>query len=93
MAGQQEWKKAADIWGRYTSEKFGRLAISACYNLALSMEIRDDLSGAGEWIDQAVKMAKHYKGSDELEYALSYKKIIADRIAGIEKVTGNHKPE
>jgi len=84
-ADQQDWNKAAAIWNKYTAEKFGKLAISACYNLALSEEIRDNLRNAKEWADLAVKLAKSYKGSDELTYALRYREIINDRILRIEK--------
>lgn len=93
LAEQQEWDKAAEIWRRYIAQKYGKLAISACYNLALSAEISDDLPGAATWIDKAVKLASPYKGSDELEYALNYQKIISARIAGIENISGKSKPE
>jgi hypothetical protein len=93
LANQQDWDKASDIWNRYTAGKYGRLAISACYNLALSGEISDDLSLAKKWIDQAVRLASAYRGSDELEYAINYQKIISSRISGIEKVTGKRIAE
>ncbi|HPT32178.1 MAG TPA: DUF6340 family protein [Prolixibacteraceae bacterium] len=93
LAEQQEWDKAAEIWRKYIAQKYGKLAISACYNLALSAEISDDLPGAATWIDKAVKLASPFKGSDELEYALNYLKIISTRIAGIENISGTSKPE
>jgi len=85
FAGNQEWEKAAGIWKKYADIRFGRLAISACYNLALSYEIGDDLSGAVKWINAALDVARSYKKSDELKSALQYQSILKQRLLEIEK--------
>jgi hypothetical protein len=84
-AGKQEWDKAAGIWKKYTDNRFGKLAISACYNLALSDEIGDDLSGSLKWITLATDMAKSYKKSEELKLTRQYQGILKKRLQEIEK--------
>jgi hypothetical protein len=81
----QEWDKAADIWKKYADSRFGRLAISACYNLTLSMEISDDLTGASKWINRAVEMAKSFKNSDDLKLCLEYQNLLKKRLLDIQK--------
>ena len=81
----QEWDKAAGIWKKYADNRFGRLAVSACYNLALSAEISDDLPGAMNWINSATKMALSYAKSEELKLALQYQGILKLRVQEIEK--------
>jgi hypothetical protein len=89
MAGEyvsnQQWDKAAGIWKKYADNRFGRLAISACYNLALSDEISDDLTGAMKWVNLTTEMAKSYKKSEELRLALQYQNILKQRLQEIEK--------
>jgi hypothetical protein len=85
FAVNQEWQKASAIWMKYADVHFGRLAISACYNLALSFEIGDDLSNALKWINSALNMAKSYKISDELTMVLQYQGILKQRLQEIEK--------
>jgi hypothetical protein len=85
FALNQEWDKAAGIWKKYADNRFGKLAISACYNLALSDEIGDNLSGALKWINLATDMAKSYKKSEELKLTLQYQSIVKQRLQEIEK--------
>jgi hypothetical protein len=85
FAGNQEWEKAAGIWKKYADVRFGRLAIPACYNLALSNEIGDDLSGALKWINAALDVARSYKKSEELKLVLQYQVILKQRVQEIQK--------
>jgi hypothetical protein len=85
FVSNQEWDKAAGIWKKYADNRFGRLAVSACYNLALSDEISDDLSGAMKWINSATEMAKSYKKSEDLKLALQYQGILKQRLQEIEE--------
>jgi hypothetical protein len=81
---EQNWDKAKEIWERYSDPKFRRLAISACYNLALVSEIGDDLEKAMFWIGKAKEMARSYPRSDELKMSLQYASILARRVKEIE---------
>jgi tetratricopeptide (TPR) repeat protein len=81
---EQKWDKAEEIWKRYSDPKFRRLAISACYNLALVSEIRDDLQKAIFWIGKAKEMARSYPHSDELNMSLLYASVLSKRVKEIE---------
>jgi hypothetical protein len=85
FAGEQKWDKASAIWQKYSDDHYGRLAVTACYNLALACEIRDDLATALRWITQAFKLASVYKDQDEMRMVRSYKQILTQRSADIEK--------
>jgi hypothetical protein len=82
-ADRQEWDKADPIWQKYTDQRFGRLAASACYDLALSREIRDDLTEALLWIGKAAQIAGAYKNSDEMKLTSQYQSILKERIKQI----------
>ena len=84
-AGKQEWDKAEAIWQKYADNHYGRLAISACYNLALSHEISDDLTGSLKWVNEAFNLAKSYKKSEELKLTLQYQSILKKRLQEIER--------
>jgi hypothetical protein len=85
FAINQEWDKAAGIWKKYADNRFGRLAISACYNLALSDEMNDNLTGAMKWVNLTTEIAKSYKKSQELKLAMQYQSILKQRLLEIEK--------
>lgn len=78
-ADRQEWDKADPIWQKYTDQRFGRLAVSACYDLALSREIRDDLPEALVWIGKAAQIAGAYRNSDEMKLTSQYQSILNER--------------
>ena len=89
---EQNWDKAEEIWKRYSDPRFGRLAISACYNLALVSEIGDDLEKAIFWIGKAKEMARSYPGSDELRMSRHYASVLSKRLKEIEIFRQNGQP-
>jgi hypothetical protein len=82
---KQQWDKASEIWEKYSDRRFGRLAVSACYNLALVREIKDELDEAVIWINKAMGIAESYRNSDEMELTGNYQKILVQRQHDIEK--------
>jgi hypothetical protein len=82
---KQQWDKAELIWSRYTDRRYGKLAISALYNLALDQEIKDNLSEALNWITKASELARIYRNSAEEKLTVGYRNILVKRIQEIEK--------
>jgi hypothetical protein len=82
---KKEWDKADSIWSKYTDRRFGRLAISALYNLSLAKEINDNLNEALNQISKASDLAKSYPNSNEHKLTESYREILIQRIRDIEK--------
>jgi hypothetical protein len=82
---KNEWDKAESIWNRYTDRRFGRLAISALYNLSLAQEMNDNLNEALNLISKAYDLAESYPNSNEQKLTESYKDILIQRIRDIEK--------
>lgn len=85
-ATEQKWNKAKEIWERFARDHFGKLAITAWYNLALASEINDDLEKAAGYIDKAYETALVYKNKNELQRVLRYREIIGTRLKEIEKM-------
>lgn len=75
-ADREEWAQAAAIWERYAAQRFGRLAVSARYNMALAAELQDDIENALHWIDQAFEMATEMKNKEDLILILNYQKVL-----------------
>jgi hypothetical protein len=91
-ANKQEWKKAAAIWQKYSDQRLGRLAASACYDLALAREISDDLAGAVNWINKAASIADSYKNSDEQILISQYQAVLKKRKSEIDKAKESFVP-
>ncbi len=91
-AEEQEWEQAARIWKKYAHERFGRLAVTARYNLALASEISDDLESATEWIGQAHQLAGVYKNRREMQMTEEYGKLLQNRRSEILKARGPVQP-
>ena len=85
--GEQD--KAIALWEKYTPSKNGKLAIIACYNLALGYEMKDDLETASNWLDTAYKLALRYGNSDDKVSILAYSKIINKRKVEIKRLNAN----
>jgi len=83
---ENEWEKASEIWKRYTSERYGRLAVSARFNMAVASEISDRIDIALDWIAKAEELTKVYRNKNENELVRSYKEILNDRKKDIERL-------
>ena len=71
--------EAINLWKKYTSDKIGRLAIIARYNMALASEMDDDMEGALNWIELAMKQAVTYNSREDIKSILHYKNILLKR--------------
>lgn len=76
---QQEWEPAMAIWQRYSADRFGRLAITARYNLALAAETIDHIEKALHWIRQAEALARSYKNKKDISLTSDYRQILETR--------------
>lgn len=81
-----EWDNAILIWKRYASDKSGKLAINARYNLALAYEIKDDIETAWKWLAAAQQLAVSYKSKEDIKMIQQYQKILAKRIKDIDRL-------
>lgn len=84
-----KWDNAIRLWEKYASDKNGKLAISARYNLALAYEMKDDLDTASRWLEAAQNMAVQYRNKDDLKMILNYRKILEKRKSDIKKLNQN----
>lgn len=78
-AVNQEWPRAEEIWKRYASDRFGRLAVTARYNLALAAESNDRIGEAVEWILRAQELADVYNNRKETTMVSRYRQILETR--------------
>jgi len=85
-----EWDKAVPLWEKYASDKNGKLAISARYNLALACEMKDDIEMASRWADAAQKLAVEYRNKEDLKMILLYQKILNQRKKDIAKLNNQN---
>ena len=85
LADQNNWGSASGLWMEYTPERYGRLAASACYNLAVASELQDQLDIALEWISKAIAHSSNYKQSEEYLMSMDYKKLLVSRVNNIER--------
>jgi hypothetical protein len=83
---QGKWDNAIHIWKNYASDKNGKLAIKARYNLALAYEMKDDFVLASRWLEAAQNLAAQYRSKEDLKMILSYRKILQNRINDIQKL-------
>lgn len=85
-----EWDKAILLWEKYATDKNGKLAINARYNLALAYEMKDDLEMASRWANAAQNLAVEYRNKEDLKMILQYKKILNQRIKDITKLNNQN---
>ncbi len=85
-AVNQEWDKATAIWQRYSADRFGRMAVSARYNLALAAETQDQLDNALHWITRADDLARLYRNKKETTMTGQYRQILESRLQEIRKM-------
>ncbi len=84
-----KWDEAVQIWEKYASDKNGKLAIKARYNLALACEIKDDLETANKWLAAAQNLATQYNAREDLKMIISYRKILQHRENDRKKLNQN----
>lgn len=73
---RDEWVQAAAIWDRFTAKRYGRLAISAHYNMALASELQDDIDSALHRLDQALELATGMRNKEDILMILNYQKVL-----------------
>lgn len=83
---QGKWDNAIRLWEKYASDKNGKLAISARYNLALAYEMKDDFDTATRWLEAAQVLAAQYRSKEDLRMILLYRKILQQRKNDIKKL-------
>lgn len=83
---QNDWDNAILLWKRYTNDKYGRLAIDACYNIALGYEMKDDLDTSVQWLNAALKTATDYRSREDINRVLQYKKVLEQRKKDVEEL-------
>ncbi len=84
-----EWDNAIPLWEKYVSDKNGKLAISARYNLALAFEMKDDLETASKWADAAQNLAIQYRNKEDMKMIMLYQKVLNERKKDIIKLNQN----
>lgn len=88
-ASRDEWDQASEIWEKFTAKRYGRLAVSARYNMALASELKDDLDYALQWMNQALELATDMKNRDDIIMILNYQKVLNLRKKEIGKFMEN----
>ncbi len=83
---KNDWDNAILLWKRYANDKNGRMAIDACYNIALGYEMKDDLDTSLQWLNAAQKIATDYRSREDINRILQYKKILEQRKKDVEKL-------
>lgn len=81
-----KWDDAIKIWSVYTPEKYGKLAIAAMYNIALALEMGDQIEEALTMIIKAETLAKSWRSSNDLKNVGLYKKILVQRKTELQKI-------
>ncbi len=84
-----DWDKAIPLWEKYATDKNGKLAINARYNLALAYEMKDDINMASRWADAAQELAVKYRNKEDLKMILIYQKVLNQRKKDIAKLNQN----
>lgn len=85
-AFSHDWDVAEGYWLRYSHERFGRLAFSARFNLALKCELSDDLNAARKRMDEAEEIAHRYRNRTDLELLKYYENILQERQDDMDKL-------
>lgn len=86
---QGKWDNAIRLWEKYASNKNGKLAISARFNLALAYEMKDDFDTASRWLEAALSLATQYRSKEDLKMILDYRKILQKRKNDVKKLNQN----
>lgn len=81
-----DWDNAILLWKRYATDKNGKMAINARYNLALAYEMKDDFEAAGRWLSAAQQIAADYRSKDDMKMIAAYQKILEQRVKEVEKL-------
>ena len=76
---KNDWDSAILLWKRYADDKNGRMAIDACYNLALGYEMKDDFQTSVQWLNAALKIATDYRSKEDIKRILQYKAVLEQR--------------
>ena len=84
-----KWDNAINLWRKYATDKNGKMAINARYNLALAYEMKDDLETAAKWIAAAKKLALEFRSKEDLKIILLYQKILDKRVKDIQRLNQN----
>jgi hypothetical protein len=85
-ASENKWYEALELWKRYSSERYGRLSVSARFNIALAYEMLDDIYTASEWIDKALAQTRVYRNKEELRLVQNYQRILNQRKKEIDQL-------
>lgn len=93
LIGKGKWDEAIAIWNKYASEKNGKLAISARYNIALAYEMKDDPVTAMKWLNAAENLALSFKSRSDIQMILVYKKVLNQRIRQFNAFQSEHSPD
>ncbi len=91
FVGKGEWDKAIQLWEEYATDKNGKLAISARYNLALAYEMKDDIEMASQWVNAAKNMALQYRNKEDLKMIIAYEKKLEQRKKDMDKLNSPYK--
>ncbi|MCL1822026.1 MAG: DUF6340 family protein [Prolixibacteraceae bacterium] len=83
-AEKNQWSAAAEIWQKYTPDKYGKLAIVSRYNMALAAEMSDNIPEALQWLQGATKQALSLKSKNDILQINRYNTILQKRLASIE---------
>lgn len=83
---ENKWVDALELWQRYASERYGRLSVSARFNLALAYEMLNDIDNALVWIDKALDQTRIYRNKEELRLVQNYQRILNQRKKEIDQL-------
>ncbi|HSO86282.1 MAG TPA: DUF6340 family protein [Draconibacterium sp.] len=81
-----DWDNAIMLWKRYATDKNGKMAINARYNLALAYEMKDDLDTATQWLTAAQQIASDYRSKEDMKRIAAYQKVLAQRKKEVERL-------
>jgi hypothetical protein len=77
------------LWKRYATDKNGKMAINARYNLALGYEMKDDMDTAIQWLTGAQQIAADYRSKEDIKRIAAYQKVLAQRKKEVERLNSN----
>lgn len=73
-------------WEKYAANRNGRLAIEARFNLALAYELKDDLTTAQKWLEEAKELASEYRSKKNLQMIELYQVTLEGRQKDINRM-------
>jgi hypothetical protein len=85
----QKPAEAIELWKKYVNGRNRKLAIIACYNVALGYELTDDLDSAIEYLNIAMKLAVKNNSKEDIKAIISYKTILEKRKSDIKRLNKN----